>query len=143
MHSLRAAKVSTSFQHRNIQVTTKHSYDIAYKYIWECTSCGHEYKRHSKSIDPSKHACGVCKSKLVQTKPVVRAGAKASDYQIFVKDNFQRVKRENPGLGLGGLVAILGKEYRDRKSGAAKTENSSSIQLDALTRELEIITLDD
>ena len=78
-----AAKCSEQFGDRGIHVTTKHSYDIDYKYIWECTNCSTEFKRHSKSIDPSKHQCGSCKSKLVQTKPVPRANAVVSEYQLI------------------------------------------------------------
>lgn len=142
----RAAKVSKAFRHRNINVTTKHSYDISYKYVWECVSCGHEYKRHSKSIDPSKHACGSCKSKLMQTKPAVRAAGKVSDYQLFIKANFQRVKGDNPGLALGGLMELLGKEYRERKAGGAPPTKEGPIgtsDVDKIAQELEVITLED
>ena len=124
-------------------MTTKHSYDISYKYVWECVSCGHEYKRHSKSIDPTKHGCGVCKSKLVQTKPAVRAGAKPSDYQLFIKENFQRVKQENPGVALGGLMETLGRQYREQKAKAEKAEPNVGTGVDDLVKGLEIITLDE
>ncbi|TDL28919.1 hypothetical protein BD410DRAFT_252665 [Rickenella mellea] len=45
----------------DIQVTTKHSYEIEYKFKWQCEKCAKIYGRHSKSIDPSKCMCGVCK----------------------------------------------------------------------------------
>ena len=53
---------------KDITVTTKHSYEIAYKYQWRCSSaaCAKVYGRHSKSIDPLKHACGVCGGTLLQ-----------------------------------------------------------------------------
>ncbi|KAK3485299.1 SprT-like family-domain-containing protein [Neurospora hispaniola] len=34
--------------------------------------CGTEYKRHSKSIDPKRHRCGLCKGILRQVKPAPR-----------------------------------------------------------------------
>ena len=34
------AKVTRMFRHRGIEVTTKHSYQIDYKYVWECENCG-------------------------------------------------------------------------------------------------------
>ncbi|KAK3347479.1 SprT-like family-domain-containing protein [Neurospora tetraspora] len=34
--------------------------------------CGTEYKRHSKSVDPKRHRCGVCKGVLRQVKPAPR-----------------------------------------------------------------------
>lgn len=55
-----------------IKVTTKHSYQIDYKYVWNCTSCGQEYRRHSKSIDTERARCGACRGVLQQIKPKPR-----------------------------------------------------------------------
>ncbi|KAF3388715.1 hypothetical protein F1880_004349 [Penicillium rolfsii] len=55
-----------------INVTTKHTYQIDYKYVWNCTSCGQEYCRHSKSIDTGRSRCGVCRGVLQQIKPKPR-----------------------------------------------------------------------
>lgn len=91
----RAAKVTMTFRHherdiyRQVEVTTKHNYQINHKYLWVCVGtaaptaareflnlpppeeegCGAEYGRHSKSIDPAKHRCGRCKGVLVQVRP--------------------------------------------------------------------------
>lgn len=127
--SPRAAKTTGLFSHRNIVVTTKHTYAISYKYIWQCSSpsCGIEYKRHSKSIDPVRHSCGACKGKLVQIQPAPRngklgetdgnGGAALSAYQAYVKSNCARIRRENPGMGLGEVMKRLGKEFREMKAG--------------------------
>jgi germ cell nuclear acidic protein len=97
------AKVTRLFAHRGIEVTTKHTYQIDYKYVWECENCGIEYGRHSKSIDPSSHRCGTCKSRLIQIKPVPRVGQEnggkektLTDYQKFVSKHMTRIKDENP-----------------------------------------------
>ena len=55
-----------------IHVTTRHSYAIEYKYVWNCTGCGLDYGRHSKSIDPGRMRCGSCQSRLEQVKPKPR-----------------------------------------------------------------------
>jgi predicted SprT family Zn-dependent metalloprotease len=55
-----------------IEVTTKHSYQIDFKYIWKCVGCGHEYGRFSKSIKPDVVRCGPCKGMLEQIKPAPR-----------------------------------------------------------------------
>ncbi|KAI0150633.1 hypothetical protein GGR57DRAFT_472152 [Xylariaceae sp. FL1272] len=56
-----------------IDVTTRHSYDIEYKFIWRCADCSTEVSRHSRSVDPTKQRCGKCKSgQLVQVKPIPR-----------------------------------------------------------------------
>ncbi|KAM5531516.1 hypothetical protein V8D89_014841 [Ganoderma adspersum] len=45
-----------------IEVTTRHNYDIKCKYEWKCANCAKVYGRHSKSINPDEQACGVCKT---------------------------------------------------------------------------------
>ncbi|EAW06871.1 SprT family zinc-dependent metalloprotease [Aspergillus clavatus NRRL 1] len=55
-----------------VEVTTKHSYQIDYKYVWSCVDCGQNYGRHSKSIDTTKSRCGKCKGLLQQIKPKPR-----------------------------------------------------------------------
>ncbi|EGO55096.1 hypothetical protein NEUTE1DRAFT_130971 [Neurospora tetrasperma FGSC 2508] len=83
-----------------VEVTTRHGYEIEFRYVWVCDGvlsessstgqgeekrkgkekgqgegkegCGTEYKRHSKSIDPKRHRCGLCKGILRQVKPAPR-----------------------------------------------------------------------
>ncbi|KAJ5125381.1 BolA protein [Penicillium atrosanguineum] len=55
-----------------INVTTKHSYQIDWKYVWVCTGCAVTYGRHSKSIDTERQRCGSCKHRLEQIKPKPR-----------------------------------------------------------------------
>ncbi|KAH7395701.1 SprT-like family-domain-containing protein [Cadophora sp. MPI-SDFR-AT-0126] len=124
-----AAKCSRHFGDRGIEVTTKHSYDIDYKYVWECLGCSLEFKRHSKSIDPTRHQCGGCKSKLVQTKPVPRANAgtaKISEYQLFVKKNMKRLKEENPGSPQKDIMGLVGKEYQLYKASKLGVEEQAT-----------------
>jgi predicted SprT family Zn-dependent metalloprotease len=151
-----AAKCSQQFGDRGIQVTTKHSYDIDYKYVWECTNCGTEFKRHSKSIDPSKHQCGSCKSKLVQIKPVPRANAIASDYQLFLKENMKKVKEQNHGSPQKQIMTMLGKMYQEHKAskfrntvetldgadvGGLREESPDDTQVDLVMRKLDFLDL--
>lgn len=145
-----AKKCSLHFGERNVIVTTKHSYDISYKFCWECTGCGVEYQRHSRSIDPRKHSCGTCKAPLVQVRPVPRAvGGKGSEYQTFVKENFGRVKKEMRGVSHGAVMEVLGREYREGKGGGvgatatAKGSEKKELDIESVMRELEVITLDD
>ena len=121
-------------------MTTKHSYAIDYKYVWECTGCAIEFKRHSKSIDPAKHTCGACKSKLVQTKPTIRKNAKVSDYQLFVKENFQRVKKESASASHGAVMEAIGRLYREQK--AEKLAETQANTMTELVQALDIATLE-
>ncbi len=127
----RARKCTTAFSHRNINVTTKHSYTIIYKYIWACTSCGTEFKRHSKSVDPSRHSCGSCKNKLVQVQPAPRVAKDGrvgglSEYQEFMKVNFARVRRENEGVSQSEVMKELGKEFREMKAKMGEARSGSA-----------------
>jgi len=133
-----ARKVSDKFAERGVRVTTKHEYVIEYKYIWACGACGVEYKRHSRSIDPARQRCGSCKEALVQVLPVPRGGGgrvggsggvggnegaggtgetpMRSAYQIYVKTHYATVKKENPTLGMGEIMVLLGRGYREEKA---------------------------
>ncbi|KAI1541931.1 SprT hypothetical protein [Pyrenophora tritici-repentis] len=134
-------KATAAFTNQGVEVTTKHSYQIEYKYVWECIACGYEFKRHSKSVDPARHSCGKCKGRLAQTKPTPRgvgAGAavgkdgkrEKSEYQVFVKENFARVKKdlelEGKDAQMGKVMEALGKEYRAR-NGVKGTEKEKCI----------------
>ncbi|OBT72547.1 hypothetical protein VF21_10504 [Pseudogymnoascus sp. 05NY08] len=117
-----ASRCSARFGGRGIEVTTKHSYEIAFKYVWQCTQggCGLEFKRHSKSIDPRRHTCGLCKGRLVQTRPVPRGevgGVKVmGEYQAYVKENIGRVRKENAGSPQKNIMALVGRGYRELKA---------------------------
>ncbi|KAF3407145.1 hypothetical protein DPV78_001496 [Talaromyces pinophilus] len=67
-----AVKQHPIYKHYPIEVSTKHSYEIDYKYVWLCIDCGHKYGRHSKSIDPANARCSLCKGGLQQVKPKPR-----------------------------------------------------------------------
>ncbi|KAJ9659779.1 hypothetical protein H2201_007215 [Coniosporium apollinis] len=151
-----AAKVETAFQphYPGLKISTRHAYEIEYKYIWECEGCGAEFKRHSRSVDPARQSCGECKGRLVQTKPAPRkaGGGKGGEYQIFVKEKFAHVKKENPGMGMPEVMEVLGKMYRERKEmggvsvGSEGGRDGGAVEgdgLDAVVRRLEVVTLYD
>ncbi|KAL9094804.1 MAG: hypothetical protein Q9165_002753 [Trypethelium subeluteriae] len=142
-----ARKCTAAFAHRNIEVTTKHSYVIDYKYVWACTSCGNEYKRHSKSIDTSRHACGSCRAKLIQIKPVPRGTKGPTEYQEFVKKVFKDVKQKNPGLKHGEIMEIVGRMYRESKAarneGDGRSDKATDMKVDGLVKQLEIFVIED
>ncbi|KFX92336.1 hypothetical protein V490_05435 [Pseudogymnoascus sp. VKM F-3557] len=147
-----ASRCSARFGARGIEVTTKHSYEIAFKYVWQCTEvgCRLEFKRHSKSIDPKRHTCGLCKGRLVQTRPVPRAGAGAGvekvmgEYQAYVKDNIGRVRRENVGSPQKDIMALVGRGYRELKAARLKELGKSSLSVESVVdeKELEVDSVD-
>ena len=144
-------RATDAFKHLGVEVTTKHSYQIEYKYVWECVGCGYEFKRHSKSVDPERHSCGKCKGRLAQTKPKPRlaAGGKAGaaekgkgEYQVFVKENFARVKKglEEQGLEaqMGRVMEAVARDYREAKGKKEVVEKVEVVDLEAALGELEI-----
>ncbi|ADV23648.1 hypothetical protein I305_01631 [Cryptococcus gattii E566] len=98
---------------KDIEVTTKHSYVIEYKYEWKCSNerCGQVYKRQSKSIDTSKHACGSCRSKLI---PLFETKQKAaSGFQLYLKENMKNAKAAMPGASHGDVMRALSKRWTE------------------------------
>ncbi|KAI9790845.1 MAG: hypothetical protein M1833_001759 [Piccolia ochrophora] len=138
-----ASKCSSVFSARGVHVTTNHSYTIAYKYVWSCTACGMEFKRHSKSIDPVRHACGSCSSKLVQIQPPPRAAGPPSEYQRFVKEHFGQIKRENPKTpqkDVMGLLAVRYREFKLQRTGMGDGEGRNVSEIEGrmtVTRKAE------
>jgi len=164
-----AAKCTEAFGHRGIQVTTKHSYEIDFKYVWECVDCGINYKRHSKSINPERQRCGVpaCRGLLKQTKPAPRGGAMAAagmgaakeggdaikkeptEYQKFMKEEMKRVREENPGSPQKDIMKMVAGQWSQRQL-AAKAGSTRSTptptpesQANQVSKQLEVITIDD
>jgi predicted SprT family Zn-dependent metalloprotease len=139
-----AAKCSRIFGSRGIKVTTKHTYDIDYKYVWACVACGAEFRRHSKSIDPSRHRCGTCKDILKQIKPVPRGGAKPSEYQVFVKEQMAVVRRENPGSPQKDIMRIIAEKWAKKPktsevaTGEQGDDNTAEEQLASQTIDLTL-----
>lgn len=134
-----AAKVTRHFGGRGIEVTTKHSYDIDFKYVWECTACGLEFKRHSKSIHTDRHRCGACKSELRQTKPVPRGKpGKESEYQKFMKEQMKLIKQENPASPQKDIMKMVATRWsqkeKDTSSGNKKPTSSSQSTSDGSSR---------
>ncbi|PYI02641.1 hypothetical protein BO78DRAFT_472462 [Aspergillus sclerotiicarbonarius CBS 121057] len=56
----------------HIEITSRHTYEIDYKYVWRCVDCSYDYGRHSKSLDPRRARCGGCRGRLQQIKPKPR-----------------------------------------------------------------------
>lgn len=121
-----AAKVTRRFGGRGIEVTTKHSYDIDFKYVWECTACGLEFKRHSKSIHTDRHRCGACKSELRQTKPVPRGKpGKESDYQRFMKEQMKLIKQENPASPQKDIMKMVATRWSQKEKPTSSSQCSN------------------
>ena len=103
----------------DLVVSTRHDYDIHYKYFYQCTkeSCGKKYGRHSKSINVEKMGC-VCGSTLVLLVPLNKDGKERmpSKYAVFVKENYAKIKQEHPGKLQSEIMKLVALKYREFKS---------------------------
>ncbi|XP_039255289.2 uncharacterized protein LOC120332162 [Styela clava] len=100
------ARKATSAHPEMPVVKRCHSYDITYKFHYQCTTCRKIYGRHSKSIKVDKQACGICRGKLVLLPPTKSDGTPAKTRQpnkfaMFVKENYKTVQRAN---SVGGMT---------------------------------------
>ena len=135
-------KCTNAFGHRGVEVTTKHSYQIEYKYIWQCSNeeCAAKFQRHSRSIDPKRHKCGSCRNNLVQIKPVPRqgaaAGGTANGYAGFVKQHFAAVKAGMPGASQKQVMEAVGQKYRAEK--ASNTEKAPTAKSKVRSPDVEL-----
>ncbi|EFC40238.1 SprT domain-containing protein [Naegleria gruberi] len=93
----------------DIPITTCHSYDIEYKYQWQCTDCGSIVKRHSKSVDTTKQRCGVCTGIL---EPIGKT-KQPTKYNLFMKENYKKLKDKNPHLDRKELMKLVAQSYKE------------------------------
>lgn len=83
-----------------------HSYDISYKFHYQCTMCRKVYGRHSKSIKIDKQVCGLCKGRLVLLPPTKLDGTPIkvrtpNKFAMFVKENYKIVQKSE---SVGGVT---------------------------------------
>ncbi|GAB7337441.1 hypothetical protein MBLNU457_g2780t1 [Dothideomycetes sp. NU457] len=150
-------KVTAAFgESHGVQVTTKHKYEIEYKYLWACEGegCGAQFGRHSKSIDPAKQRCGTCKGRLRQIRPVPRGekeGEKTGEkkvgaYAAFVKEHYASVKKEMGKASQKEVMEAVGRKYREEKARLAQQTISMQDEdggVDDMAKAFEVVVLDD
>ncbi|KAF3838163.1 hypothetical protein F7725_009931 [Dissostichus mawsoni] len=94
-------------------VTRCHSYDIKYKFQYQCTRCKNTIGRHSKSLDTQKFACALCTGQLVLlTSAKQRA---PTPFANFVKENFGTVRQELMGQSHGEVMRKLSADFASTK----------------------------
>lgn len=95
-----------------------HAYKINGKFSYECNGCGTRFERFSKSIKLEKHRCAKCGGipELVNRTPSTRP---ENPYNIFMKENFSSVKKNNPGLSHKDCMVKISEMFK-----ASKTEKN-------------------
>ncbi|XP_009483098.2 germ cell nuclear acidic protein isoform X2 [Pelecanus crispus] len=102
--------------HPELPVVTRcHSYEINYKFIYECVSCKATTGRHSKSLDTECFMCAFCGGQLVLSQPTRKDGTPARTHLMpfakYVKENYGLTKREQHGLSHAEVMRKLSADF--------------------------------
>uniref|UniRef100_A0A3Q2DIC2 Germ cell nuclear acidic peptidase n=1 Tax=Cyprinodon variegatus TaxID=28743 RepID=A0A3Q2DIC2_CYPVA len=105
--------------HPELPVVTRcHSYDIKYKFQYQCTRCKNMIGRHSKSLDTQKFVCALCTGQLILLTPVKPRAP--TPFATFVKENYGNVRQELMGQSHAEVMRKLSADF------ASKTKLSES-----------------
>lgn len=99
-------------------VTRCHSYDIKYKFQYQCTRCQNTIGRHSKSLDTQRFVCALCTGQLVLLTPSKPRAP--TPFANFVKENYGSVRQELAGQSHAEVMRKLSADF------ASKTKLSQS-----------------
>ncbi|XP_010013696.1 PREDICTED: acidic repeat-containing protein, partial [Nestor notabilis] len=96
-------------------VTRCHSYEINYKFIYECVLCKATTGRHSKSLDTERFVCAFCGGQLVLSRPTQKGGTPArthlTPFAKHVEENCGLTKREQHGLSPAEVMQKLSADF--------------------------------
>ncbi|XP_061092077.1 germ cell nuclear acidic protein [Conger conger] len=99
-------------------VTRCHSYDINYKFQYQCSRCKNTIGRHSKSLDTQRFVCALCTGPLVLLNPTKPRAA--TPFASFVKENYGTARQELAGQRHADVMRKLSADF------ASKTRLSQS-----------------
>ncbi|XP_072451273.1 germ cell nuclear acidic protein [Chiloscyllium punctatum] len=96
-------------------VTRCHTYEINYKYTYQCNKCKNTIGRHSKSLDTQRFVCALCTGPLVLLTKLLKDGTPAkkdlAPFAKFVKENYSSVKKEFKGLQHADVMRQLSADF--------------------------------
>jgi len=81
-HLFKAWAAKVMLKRPEIEISTRHDYDISYPFNWKCLKCAKVYGRHSKSIDVDRCLCGACKEGRLEPLFTTRASKVPSTPKI-------------------------------------------------------------
>ncbi|XP_017055050.1 uncharacterized protein LOC108097331 isoform X2 [Drosophila ficusphila] len=120
-----------------------HNYSIEFKYTYKCLSCDKASHAHSRSRKVEDLRCRICRGPITlflnkkdkQGNTVSTPAGEAKGFAKFVKDNFQKHKRDN--MTAAQVMRILSVEYAKQKGNSAEGVAAS------IANGVETLTLDD
>ncbi|XP_016400504.1 germ cell nuclear acidic protein [Sinocyclocheilus rhinocerous] len=93
-------------------VSRCHSYDINYKYQYQCDRCKNTIGRHSKSLDTTKFVCALCTGQLVLLTPSKPRAPTA--FATFVKENYSSARQELGGQSHAEVMRKLSADFASK-----------------------------
>uniref|UniRef100_A0A3B5LR12 Germ cell nuclear acidic peptidase n=1 Tax=Xiphophorus couchianus TaxID=32473 RepID=A0A3B5LR12_9TELE len=106
------ARKSTLIHPELPMVTRCHSYDITYKFQYQCKRCQNTIGRHSKSLDTQRFVCALCTGQLVLLTPSKpRAPA---PFATFLKENYGNARQELAGQSHGEVMRKLSTDFASK-----------------------------
>ncbi|XP_014162029.1 acidic repeat-containing protein [Geospiza fortis] len=102
--------------HPELPVVTRcHSYEINYKFTYECGRCKATIGRHSRSLDTARFVCAFCRGQLALRQPPGRGGTPArtqlTPFAKYVKENYALAKRGQHGLSHAEVMKKLSADF--------------------------------
>ncbi|XP_010072349.1 PREDICTED: acidic repeat-containing protein [Pterocles gutturalis] len=102
--------------HPELPVVTRcHSYEINYKFIYECVLCKATIGRHSKSLDTERFVCAFCGGQLLLSQPTRKDGTPAktrlTPFAKYVKENYGLTKGEQHGMSHAEVMRKLSADF--------------------------------
>ncbi|XP_077264971.1 uncharacterized protein LOC143898972 isoform X3 [Temnothorax americanus] len=97
-----------------------HSYEIKTKFTYRCIECGYSIGRHSKSLDIDKKRCGYCYGKFeLLVNKTTKSGTvqvptpkrEPTGFALYVKQNYNSVKKEKSNLKHADVMKLLGQQF--------------------------------
>ncbi|XP_067312924.1 germ cell nuclear acidic protein [Pseudorasbora parva] len=93
-------------------VSRCHSYDINYKYQYQCNRCKNTIGRHSKSLDTTKFVCALCTGQLVLLTPAKPRAP--TPFASFVKENYGSARQELAGQSHAEVMRKLSADFSSK-----------------------------
>uniref|UniRef100_A0A3Q2QI64 Germ cell nuclear acidic peptidase n=1 Tax=Fundulus heteroclitus TaxID=8078 RepID=A0A3Q2QI64_FUNHE len=106
------ARKATTVHPELPMVTRCHSYDITYKFKYQCSRCQNTIGRHSKSLDTAKFVCALCTGQLVLLTPSKPRAP--TPFATFVKENYGNVRQKLAGQSHAEVMRKLSADFASK-----------------------------
>lgn len=102
---------------RSLIVKTCHTYEINYKFRYQCDDCSKIFGRHSDSLDTEWLRCGKCGGKLKSLGRFGKDGTPQAQKALnpfagFVKENYSVTKKAYPETPHKDIMALLARDFK-------------------------------